>query len=341
EHGHTHTHHHSSLSHIEAVIDGLFVSDKVKTDAKAIYKLIAEAEAFVHHSTITDIHFHEVGTLDAVADIVGGCMLVEAIHPDRILASPVHVGNGHVHCAHGVLPVPAPATAVLLKNIPFYSGQIEGELCTPTGAALLSYFVQDFGSMPILTCVSTGYGLGSKDFAAANMVRAFLGDAYEEKSIDVSFPDSPSGSVSKGIPEIVELRCNIDDMTPEALGYVQDIILNAGALDVMIIPVYMKKNRPGSLLYVTCKTSEEDAMAALLFKHTTTAGIRRIGYERRTLSYDFITADTPYGKIRIKHYFGYGTEKYKPEFEDVAAASKKYDVSFQTVIEAALKSYEK
>lgn len=346
----THGHIHATLSGIEQIIDGLRVSLKVKENAKAVYNLLAAAEASVHNTTIQDIHFHEVGTLDAIADIVGGCMLIEALAPDKISASPVHVGSGHVRCAHGILPVPAPAAAVLLQNIPFYSGQIEGELCTPTGAALLSYFADDFGPMPVLISARTGYGLGTKDFAAANMLRAFLGETWEEASSSssshpaafVSDAHNPStGTKMQGSPFTTELRCTLDDMTPEAIGFVQDLLLEQGALDVVIIPVQMKKNRPGQVLCVTCRKKEEDKMVRLLFHHTTTAGIRKLSFERCTLEYDFQTVKTAYGDITVKHYFGYDVEKYKPEYKDVAAAAQSHQTSFQTVWQAAIEAVHK
>lgn len=341
-HEHGHHHHHATLAHIESVIDSLHVSKQVKKDAKAVYTLLAQAEASVHNTTIQDIHFHEVGTLDAIADIVGGCMLIESLHPDKIIASPVHVGNGHVHCAHGILPVPAPATAALLEKVPFYSGEIQGELCTPTGAALLSYFADSYGPMPALMSAKTGYGLGTKDFAAANMVRAFLGDSWKVSGDFMPatvVSSNPSANPSlHGVPHITELRCTLDDMTPEAIGFVQSLLLENGALDVLIMPVQMKKNRPGHILCVSCKDEDETKMTELLFQHTTTAGIRKLCYERCTLDYDFTTVSTPYGEISIKHYFGYGADKYKPEYKDVAKASMEHQVSFQAVWQAALKA---
>ena len=175
DHGHTH-HHHSSMQDIWELIDGLKVSDRVKTDAKAVYALIADAESKAHGRPVSEIHFHEVGTMDAVADVVGVCLLMEALSPDRVLASPVSTGSGHVHCAHGILPVPAPATALILQGIPSQSGHIRGELCTPTGAALLKHFVSAFGERPVMTVDAIGYGMGRKDFEQANCVRAFLGE---------------------------------------------------------------------------------------------------------------------------------------------------------------------
>ena len=180
EHGHDHhhhDHHHTSLRDVEEIISGLQVSDKVKRDALAVYGLIAEAESHAHGKPVPEIHFHEVGTMDAIADVTAVCMLMERLSLDQVMATPVHVGSGHVHCAHGIMPVPAPATAYILQGIPTYGGGVKGELCTPTGAALLKYFVNAFGDQPVLRVSAIGYGMGKKDFKAANCVRAMLGEA--------------------------------------------------------------------------------------------------------------------------------------------------------------------
>lgn len=196
-----HKHHHTSLHEIDEIIEELSVDVQVKEDAKQVYRRIAEAESHAHGQTVEEIHFHEVGTMNAVADIVGVCMLVQELAVDRIVASPVHVGSGHVHCAHGVLPVPAPATAYILRDVSIYGGKIAGELCTPTGAALLKHFAVEFGDMPVMRVEKIGYGMGKKDFPMANCVRVMLGT--EEQKMDT----------------IVELCCNLDDMTPEQLGF--------------------------------------------------------------------------------------------------------------------------
>lgn len=187
------------MAGIASIIDGLDIPDPVKEDMKAVYALIAEAESHAHGMPVDQIHFHEVGTMDAVADIAGVCLLFHELGADQIIASPVHVGSGHVHCAHGILPVPAPATAHILQGIPAYSTQVQGELCTPTGAALLKHFVKEFREMPVMTTSKIGYGMGKKDFERANCVRAFLGDTAETGD------------------EIAELSCNLDDMTAEPL----------------------------------------------------------------------------------------------------------------------------
>ena len=242
DHSHHH-HHHSTMAGIASIIDGLDIPDPVKEDMKAVYALIAEAESHAHGMPVDQIHFHEVGTMDAVADIAGVCLLFHELGADQIIASPVHVGSGHVHCAHGILPVPAPATAHILQGIPVYSTQVQGELCTPTGAALLKHFVKEFREMPVMTTSKIGYGMGKKDFERANCVRAFLGDTAETGD------------------EIAELSCNLDDMTAEAVGFAEEALFEAGALEVYTVPVGMKKSRPGVHGVARAKLEYEDLAA--------------------------------------------------------------------------------
>ena len=310
EHGH---HHHSSVQDINGLIDGLDLPDRVKADAKAVYALIAEAESKVHGRPVTEIHFHEVGTLDAVADVVGVCLLMDTLSPDRVVASPVHTGSGHVHCAHGILPVPAPATALILEGIPSYGGEVRGELCTPTGAALLKHFVSRFGSRPVMAVKAIGYGMGKKDFEQANCVRAFLGESEETQ------------------PAVTKLECNLDDMTGEDTGFAVEQLFAAGALDVYTQPIGMKKSRPGILLSVICRTEDADRMAEEIMKHTTTLGIRRQDMSRYVLHREIVSVETPYGPVRVKRAAGLGTEKAKPEFEDLAELARKNNLSLRTV----------
>ena len=313
EHGH---HHHSSLTDIDEIISGLDVSEKVKSDARAVYALIAEAESKVHGRPVTEIHFHEVGTMDAIADVVGVCLLMEMLSPDQVLASPVHTGSGHVRCAHGILPVPAPATALILRGIPTYGGQVKGELCTPTGAALLKHFVTRFGDRPVMSVEAVGYGMGKKDFEQANCVRAFLGESDGRKDA------------------VTKLECNLDDMTGEDIGFAMEQLFAAGALDVYTQPIGMKKSRPGILLTVICPVSEADRFAGLVMKHTSTLGIRRQDLERYVLDRKIETVSTPYGEIRVKQASGMGVEKAKPEFEDIAAIARERNESLRAVREA-------
>ena len=282
-HEHTHHHHahhaHTSMQDIENLIHGFTVSEKVKSDAIAIYKLLAEAESHAHGKPVAEIHFHEVGTLDAVTDIVGVCMLIEEVAPEKIIASPIHVGSSHVHCAHGILPVPAPATAYLLQNIPMYGGTVEGELCTPTGAALLKYFVSEFGNMPVIKTDSIGYGFGKKEFSRLSCVRAFLGDTEDQTE------------------QIIELKCNLDDMTGERIGLALERLFEAGALDVFTTPIGMKKNRPAILLTCLCRPQQRDTMLHEIFKHTTTIGVRETLCNRYVLDRTETVQHTQYGDV--------------------------------------------
>ena len=304
DHSHHH-HHHSTMAGIASIIEGLEIPAPVKEDMKAVYALIAEAEAHAHGMPVDQIHFHEVGTMDAVADIAGVCLLFHELGADQIIASPVHVGSGHVHCAHGILPVPAPATAHILQGIPVYSTQVQGELCTPTGAALLKHFVKEFREMPVMTTSKIGYGMGKKDFERANCVRAFLGDTAETGD------------------EIAELSCNLDDMTAEAIGFAEEALFEAGALEVYTIPVGMKKSRPGILLTCMCRREDEKKMVELLFRHTTTLGVREHISRRFTLKRREETVETAYGPVRKKISQGHGVARAKLEYEDLAAIAKK------------------
>ena len=305
EHSHDHEHHHhTGLHEIEHLLSHLDLPQTVRDDALAVYHRIAEAESKVHGRPVDQIHFHEVGTLDALADVVGVCLLMHLLAPEKVYASSVHVGSGQVRCAHGILPVPAPATALLLAGVPIYGGAIQGELCTPTGAALLTHFVTKFGELPAMRLLKSGYGMGTKDFPAANCVRAMLGEQ-----------DAPT-------EEILELSCNLDDCTGEAIGFAMERLLDAGALDVYWTSVGMKKNRPGILLTCMCRPLDREKMAELLFRHTTTLGVRESAFRRYTLSRESKTIQTPDGDIRVKVSTGYGVAREKPEFDDLAKIAR-------------------
>ena len=310
--GHPH-HHHASMAGISHIIEHLNLPDEVKKDVVAVYHLIAEAESHVHGKTVEEIHFHEVGTADAIADIAGVCLLMHMIAPQKVIASPIHVGSGNVHCAHGILPVPAPAAAFILQGLPIYSGVIKGELCTPTGAALLKHFVTEFKEMPVMRTLAIGYGMGKKDFERANCVRVLLGETEETGS------------------EVAELSCNLDDMTPEALGFVQEILFAAGALEVYTIPIGMKKSRPGILLTCMCRCNDKEKMVSLLFKHTTTLGIRESISKRYTLTRTMKEHETPYGVVREKVSEGYGVVRGKLEYEDLAKIAREQGMSLEEV----------
>ena len=313
-HSHAHGHHHSGLHDIEHIVRGhLSVSDKVKDDVMAVYQLIAEAESQAHGVPVTEIHFHEVGTMDAIADITAVCLLMEEIAPDQVVVSPIHVGSGQVQCAHGILPVPAPATAYILRGVPAYGGSIRGELCTPTGAALLRHFATRFGDMPVMATQRIGYGMGKKDFAAANCVRVLLGEAADNGDT------------------VSELTCNLDDMTAEAIGFAMDALFAAGALEVYTVPVGMKKSRPGVLLCTMCREEDKDKMVRLIFRHTTTIGIRERVSNRYTLQRSVETVDTPFGGIRKKVSAGYGVRREKYEYDDIAEIARQNGMSITEV----------
>ena len=314
-HSHEHSHHHSGMAEIEHIMESLTVSRQVKDHAIAVYKLIAEAESHAHGKPVTDIHFHEVGTMDAIADVTAVSLLIEELGIEKIIASPVHVGSGHVHCAHGILPVPAPATAYILKDVPIYSGSVEGELCTPTGAALLKHFVSDFGEMPVMKTEKIGYGMGEKDFGAANCVRALLGETSDYDG-----------------NQVVELTCNIDDMTPERISYAMECLFDCGALEVYTVPVGMKKSRLGTMFCVICEKEAKDEMLQLIFKHTTTLGVRENISNRYTLQRRMESVNTAYGNVRVKCSKGYGVTKEKYEYDDLSRIATEKGRSIDEVI---------
>ena len=309
-HHHDHHHHdHSGMADITHRISHLNIPEEVRSDVIAVYTLLAEAESHVHGVSVEEIHFHEVGTLDALADITAVCMLIHKLQPTKILSSPIHVGSGTVRCAHGILPVPAPATAQLLKGLPIYSGEIKGELCTPTGAALLNHFVTDFVPMPPMIPTKVGYGMGKKDFPISNGVRAILGEETKQEE------------------EILELSCNLDDMTPEDIAFATELLMENGALDVYTTPIGMKKSRPGILLSVLCKPHKKEELRRLLFTHTTTLGIREQSFRRAVLDREIITVESEFGPVRCKISKVYGIEKRKYESDDLCRIAKETGLS--------------
>ncbi len=313
EHGHEH-HHGRHLSDIEALVRAFSVPESVKSDVLAVYRLIAEAESAAHGKSVTEIHFHEVGTLDAIADVTAVCLLMHKLSPDEVVVSPIHVGSGHVHCAHGILPVPAPATAYILKDCPIYGGQIRGELCTPTGAALLKHFATRFGALPLMRTSAIGYGMGKKDFEQANCIRAMLGET--EGSRD----------------SILELSFNVDDMTAEAIAYATAKLMEGGARDVYTIPIGMKKNRPGTLIRVMCTAEEREKMLSLIFRHSTTIGVRESVTNRFVLDRREDSVPTVFGPVRRKISSGYGVTRCKYEFEDLKRIAEEQGLSLTQVV---------
>lgn len=314
EEGHACNHHHERhLSDVLEIINSLHVSDGVKKNACEIYRLIAESESEVHGRPVDLVHFHEVGALDAVADIVGACLLIEKISPEKIVSSPVRTGFGHTHCAHGDVPVPAPATALLLRGIPIYAGDIEGEFTTPTGAAILKHFVSVFEHMPLIVTERVGTGLGEKIFPIANILRAILGDS-----------DGPAQTFD-------EITCNLDDITPEDAAPLIRLLLKEGAKDALFKTCLMKKGRVGLELTCLCWHNDLQRMVDLIFSNTTTIGMRVhecYGYAMRSR---FEVRRTPYGDIRIKISEGFGHTRVKPEFDDLCRAAEKNGISIEMV----------
>ena len=326
EHGGTHPgHHHADPLHISELIGGLDLPEEVRANAGQVYDAIADAEAKAHGCPVEQVHFHEVGALDAVADVTGVCYAMYLLKPERIVVSPVHVGSGTVRCAHGIMPVPAPATANLLSGVPMYGGSIQGELCTPTGAALLVHFADSFGDMPVMSGTDVGIGIGTKEFDQANCVRIFLGEEISGTNVKKS-----------GNGEIAELVCNIDDMTPEALAFAAARLIELGALDVYTVAGTMKKGRPGWELTVLCETDRIDETAKNIMRETTTNGVRVRLCEKYFLTPGIETIQTERGKVRIKTAEGFGIRHEKPEYEDTAACARKEQISYREAYEQVL-----
>jgi hypothetical protein len=308
---------HRHLSHVEKVIHAGTISEAARDRALAVFRLLAQAEAKSHDVAVERVHFHEVGAVDSISDIVGACVALDLLGIDEVRASRVNVGSGTVATEHGVLPVPAPATAVLLKECPVYSAGPETELTTPTGAALLATFSAGFGPIPAMRLCAQGFGAGDKDFAAqANVLRVLIGervDAAESVSVTV-------------------LEANIDDSTPQMLGYAMERLLEAGALDVTFAPIFMKKNRPATLLSVIAPPELTERLVAILMAETTTLGVRVIQAERRVLARNIAEVETRFGKIRIK-YTDAGS--FSPEYEDCRKAAREHGRPLREVMEAA------
>ena len=335
DHHHEHdAHHHAhhGMAEIRSLIAELAVSETVKEKALAVYQSIAEAESKVHGAEVDQIHFHEVGSMDAVADVTAVCLLMELLAPEQVIVSPIHVGSGTVLCAHGRLPVPAPATALILEGMPIYGGSVQGELCTPTGAALLKTFVDSFGPMPPMTVAKTGYGMGTKDFEQANCLRAMLGASFTMNGTGSKMQtvqdaegentgsrgaagkdtetENPAGHESR----ITEISCNLDDMTGEDIAFAAERILQAGALDVFTESIYMKKGRPAVKLTVLARPEDEERLAGEIFRHTSTIGVRIHTDRRYELARRSEQRKTPLGTIEVKISEGFGVRKEKIEF---------------------------
>lgn len=316
---------HRHLHHIESLINDSGLSERVKSTALKIFSQVAVAEAKVHDIPVQKVHFHEVGALDSIADIVGAAICIDYLKVDKILATPVQLGGGTVKCAHGIMPVPAPATAEILKNIPVKAGLVQYEATTPTGAAILAATVDEFTSQMNFEIRKTGYGLGTIDTEVPNILRVFLAEANDT---DNDLFQS----------EAKLLECNIDDLSPENYDFVLDLLFEAGASDVWIENIIMKKSRPAAKLSVLCTAGDALKMKSILFTHTTTIGLREVVVNKNALLRKEKTVNTVYGKVRVKQSFYEGKEvNTKPEFEDCKKLARKHNVSLQMIQESVLK----
>jgi uncharacterized protein (TIGR00299 family) protein len=319
------SHHHRSLGNILEIIQEASLPSRIADRASAIFQRLGEAEARVHDVPIEKVHFHEVGAVDAILDIVGACVGLELLGIEEIVCSPLNVGGGRVKTEHGILPVPAPATADLLRGAPTYSSGIQHELVTPTGAAIVSTLTSRYGAQPAMTVQAIGQGAGTADFGAqANVLRLFVGEA------------APQNITESGAQTVVVLETNLDDMSPQIYGYFADCALAAGALDVFSVPVQMKKNRPGQWITVLCEPGSEHKLAELIFRETTTLGIRRSTVARETLQRETITVKTEFGPVRVKVARLNGrTLNVSPEYDDCRAIASEKGVPLKRVMAEA------
>lgn len=317
-------HHHRNLKDIEEIIYNSKLNSRVKELSMKIFEKVAEAEAKVHGKSLYDVHFHEVGAVDSIVDIVGAAICYDYLNVDKVISAPIELGKGFVNCAHGTFPVPAPATTEILKGIPIKKGTIPFEATTPTGAAILATLVSEYKEDFSFNIDKIGYGIGFKDEGnIPNVLRVFLGEVQHNQDVYV-------------------LECNIDDMNPEIYPYVMDKLMEAGALDVYLTPTIMKKGRPGINLSVLYNIESEDKVKNLVLKETTTLGFRKYRVQRECLDRSIEHIDTPYGKIKIKNAYLNGEKvKCKPEYEDVKSIAEREGISFNEVYNGVLKELNK
>jgi len=323
---HSDSHRHRGLTEIRSIISAAAISEGAKKTAIAIFEALGTAEAKIHNVPVETVHFHEVGAIDAMTDIVCAALGMEALGVDEMVCSPLNVGGGTVECAHGTFPVPAPATVELLKDAPVYSSGPQAELVTPTGAAIVKTLVRRFGSFPEMKIERSGYGAGSRDFPGfPNVARLVIGETCAAKTTSET---------------IAVLEANLDDLNPQVFGYVMERLLEQGALDVFGMPVQMKKNRPGTLMTVLCKPEDENTLTDILFAETTTLGVRRREEVRQTLARRWEQVRTPWGEVRMKIASLNGTvTNYAPEYEDCRRIASEQHVPLKTVMQEATRAY--
>ncbi len=331
-------HAHHDERHLSAILNLIAaapVSDRAKRTASEIFNALGAAEAKVHNVGIEDVHFHEVGAADAIVDILCAAVGAEALGVERFISSPLNVGSGTVACAHGVLPVPAPATLELLRGAPIYSGDIQRELVTPTGAAIVKVLISSFGPRPVMTTEKIGYGAGARDFSGQpNVLRLSVGetDAAKLGARDIN--------ANLAEEEIAILEANLDDLNPQLIGYIVDLALAEGALDVFTTPVQMKKNRPGTLLTILARPEQEEKLRALLFRESSTLGVRTRHEKRYCLPRRHEAVVTRWGEVRMKVANLNGTvSQYAPEYEDCRRIAVEHHVPLKTVMQEAVRLY--
>jgi pyridinium-3,5-bisthiocarboxylic acid mononucleotide nickel chelatase len=327
---------HRHLSHIEKIIGDSRLNDSVKERALKIFRRLGEAEARVHDVPVERIHFHEVGAVDAIVDVVGACICFELLGVERFAASALHVGSGTVEMAHGRFPVPPPAVAELLRGAPVYSTDIVGELVTPTGAAIVATVCEEFGPLPRMRVEATGYGAGGREYKNfPNVLRVLVGES--EKA-----GETPAGVSPQGDEGLLMVETNVDDVSPQVLGHLMERALEGGALDCWFTHVQMKKNRPGVLVSILCRPAEGEAMHELLFAETPTLGVRSYAVRRRALDREFVTVETEFGRIAVKvARRGGRVVGATPEYEDCHAAALARNVPLRVVQEAALAAFRR
>jgi uncharacterized protein (TIGR00299 family) protein len=325
--------HGRGLAEIRQIISAALISSSAKKTAVAIFEALGAAEAKIHSTSIESVHFHEVGAVDALVDIVCAAVGAEALGVDEIVCSSLNVGGGMVKCAHGTFPVPAPATVELLKDAPVYSSGLQAELVTPTGAAIVKTLARRFAAFPEMKIEEAGYGAGSRDFPGhPNVVRLVIGEAAASASLSLA--------AKTATETITVLEANLDDLNPQVFGYVMDRLLEEGALDVFGMPVQMKKNRPGTLLTVLCRPEDAGKLTQLIFTETTTLGVRRREEVRQTLARRWENVRTQWGEVRIKIASMNGTvTNFAPEYEDCRKIAVEHHVPLKTVMQEAARLY--
>jgi uncharacterized protein (TIGR00299 family) protein len=331
---HSHAHHHAhgrSLSAILKIIAAADISERAKQIANEIFLALATAEAKVHKARLEDIHFHEVGAADAIVDIVCAAVGAEALGVEEFISSPLNVGGGTITCSHGTMPVPAPATLELLKDTPIYSGEIQKELVTPTGAAIVKVLASSFGRRPAMRTETIGYGAGARDFNGhPNVLRISIGDLVAA---------SATGDQAAREENIAILEANLDDLNPQLIGYIVDQAFAEGALDAFTTPVQMKKNRPGTVVTILAPLEREDALRSLLFRESSTLGVRVRHESRYVLPRHHETIMTPWGDVRMKVAGVNGLSQYAPEYEDCRRIAAEHHVPLKHVMQEAIRLY--